>query len=218
MRYQTFRHFRKRRHSTCVVRISFTNGGGDDLGPDISERGRAAGNALAGRPSRKRACCRRARLLLKDETAYAVLLTDCRGVAPYVRPRPIMPMLSFDEILLYAVGHAAESLEETHSRPAEAPTEAAETAIAGPEVAARHAEAAKNIPAAPSDAVALARWCAEGRPNEPGRWASRHTWITHTAKEFVKDFAGLILKVARKLYAAGHVGPADLAEVFEVSK
>jgi len=154
-------------------------------------------------------------ILLHDKTADAVVLPDGRGMTYFKRSRPIMPLLTFDEILQVAAGTAAEALAAKHPKPVEAPAIPAQSAVNAPERAARQAAAAKDMEKTLSDAVRVARWCCEGRLDEPEKWAWRRILITHYARSFAADHAGLVLKVARKLYCTGYVGPAELKEIFE---
>jgi hypothetical protein len=102
---------------------------------------------------------------------------------------------TFEEALAVAAGPAAEFLAEKCAPPQVPPSAPLETLY--PE---RALPLKAQLQKAPSDAVAIARWCIRGIEKEPDRWANRFHWIHREARIFVARHHQEIVEVATDLF------------------
>jgi len=114
----------------------------------------------------------------------------------------------FKDAAATAAGKAAESLADLYPPPLVAMAEPLEKTY--PEEAGRlMAGVASLMP----DEVAIARWCIEGREDQPNLWAKRHDWVRASASEFVLEYQHEIVETAAGLYARGVITlPAEPAQ------
>jgi len=119
--------------------------------------------------------------------------------AAYLELEAAVPR-TFQEVLMIAVGPAAETLVDGHAPPLESPPPPLTEAY--PEEAA---PLVSQLRQSPSDAVRIAQWCVRGIECQPERWAKRFYWIHREADLFVARHQREIVEVAAGLYQRGIV-------------